>query len=118
MPKANVRLKVLKASRRDRHRYDLLRVLSQVISLGILLGVPLSGLARVDLWGDGHMLLFRPAPLKHAVAGVILAIAALYVFTFLANLVAGRHPYCGAYISHQWFCIALRHRNSLSGAGM
>jgi ferredoxin-type protein NapH len=94
MSKANVRLKVLKASRRTRHRYDLLRVLSQTVSLGILVLVPLSGLARVDLWAGGHALLFRPATLKHGLAGVVLAIGALYVVTFLSNVVAGR-VFCG-----------------------
>ena len=94
MPDRKVRLKVLKAMRRLSHRYDPLRVLSQFVSLGILLAVPLSGLARVDVWNGGHLLLFRPAALPHAVGGVILAIALLYAVTFTSNVVAGR-IFCG-----------------------
>lgn len=94
MAKPKVRLKILKATRRKTHRYDKLRLLSQAVSLSILVGVPLSGLARVDLWRGGHYLLFQPATLKHGLAGVILAIAALYVVTFLSNVVGGR-IFCG-----------------------
>ena len=56
------------------HRYDPLRTLSQAISLAILLAVPLSGLAQVDAWRGNHRLLFEPAPLRHALGGVILTI--------------------------------------------
>src|SRR5690606_14735826 len=56
--------------------------------------VPMTGLAQVDLWGGRHYLLMSPAPLKHALAGVIIGIAAMYVVTFLSNVVAGR-LFCG-----------------------
>jgi ferredoxin-type protein NapH len=88
------RLKVLRAMRRSPHRYDRLRALGMTVSLGILFGVPLSGLAQVDLWRGAHRVLFEPAPLAHAVAAVIVAISALYVVTFLSNVVAGR-LFCG-----------------------
>lgn len=94
MSRPKARLKVLKAMRRSPHRYDRLRVLSQFISLGILLAVPLTGLARVDVWSEGHLLLFRPTSLPRALGGVILVIALLYVVTFLSNVVAGR-VFCG-----------------------
>ena len=63
-------------------------------SLAFLLAVPLSGLARVDLWRGGHALLFREVDLVHGLSGVIIAIAACYVITFLSNVVAGR-LFCG-----------------------
>lgn len=90
----NVRLKVLKALRRGTHRYDRLRAFSMSVSLAILLAVPLLGIARVDLWGGHHRLLFREVPIRHGLAGVIVAIAAMYVVTFLSNVVAGR-IFCG-----------------------
>ena len=90
----SVRLKVLKAVGRRVHRYDRLRVISQSFSLLVLVAVPLLGIARVDFWRGHHYLLMRPAPLKHALAGVILGIGAMYVLTFLSNVVAGR-LFCG-----------------------
>ncbi len=87
-------MKVMRLLRGASHRYDALRAMSQAVSIGILLIVPLSGLARVDVWGGRHALLFEPAPWKHALAGVIIGIAAMYVVTFLSNLVAGR-LFCG-----------------------
>lgn len=89
-----VRLKVLKFTDTQSHRYRTRRAVSQSISLLILILVPLLGLAQVDAWGGKHYLLGREAPFKHALAGVIVGIAALYVFTFLSNVVAGR-LFCG-----------------------
>lgn len=91
---ANIRLKVLKAVAGRSHRYDRWRLLSQSFSLAVLAVVPLSGLAQVDFWGGNHYLLFERAPLRHALAGVITGIAAMYVVTFLSNVVAGR-LFCG-----------------------
>ena len=86
----NIRLKVLKAVRRERHRYDALRVLGMSVSLGLLFAVPLSGLSRVDLWQGRHYLLYDVAPFKHGLAGVIIGIGLMYVVTFLSNMVAGQ----------------------------
>ena len=91
---SNIRLKVLKAVRRERHRYDALRVLGMSVSLGLLFAVPLSGLARIDLWQGRHYLLYDVAPFKHGLAGVIIGIGLMYVVTFLSNVVAGR-LFCG-----------------------
>jgi len=88
------RLKVLKMLRSGQHRYNAFRTFSQGVSIAILLAVPLSGLAQVDFWRGEHWLLFEPAPLKHGLAGVLLGIAAMYVVTFLSNVVAGR-MFCG-----------------------
>lgn len=87
-------MKVLRLLRAAGHRYDLWRVLSQGFTLGVLAVVPLSGLARVDVWGGRHRLLGEAVPWKHALGGVIVGIAAMYVVTFLSNLVAGR-LFCG-----------------------
>ncbi|MCE9590833.1 MAG: 4Fe-4S dicluster domain-containing protein [Planctomycetes bacterium] len=65
-----------------------------LFSLAVLAVVPLCGLARVDVWSGRHFLLFHEAPFKHALAGVIIGIAAMYVVTFLSNVVAGR-MFCG-----------------------
>lgn len=89
------RLKIMKALRRlPRHRYDLLRLAGIGASILILFVVPLSGLARIDLWAGRHRLLFGPAAFKPALAGVILGVSAMYVVTFLSNVVAGR-MFCG-----------------------
>jgi ferredoxin-type protein NapH len=90
----NVRLKLLRVLRKTPHRYDRRRALGMALSLGLLFAVPLSGLARVDLWGGAHSLLFRPAPFKHGLAGVLVGIAAFYVVTFLVNVLGGR-LFCG-----------------------
>ncbi len=82
-----------RGSRRG-HRYDALRTLSMTVSLGILVAVPLSGLARVDFWAGAHRLLFEPVALKPGLAGVIIGIGMMYVVTFLSNVVAGR-MFCG-----------------------
>ena len=64
------------------------------VSLGLLVLVPLSGLAQVDLWGNNHYLLYESVTFKHGLAGVIVGIALMYVVTFLSNVVAGR-LFCG-----------------------
>ncbi len=89
-----IRLKLLRALRRVRHRYDARRTLGMTVSLGILIAVPISGLARVDLWAGRHALLFQTVPFKHGLAGVIIGIGAMYVATFLVNLFGGR-LFCG-----------------------
>ena len=91
---ANIRLKLFKALDRQPHRYLWLRRAAQTFSMLVLVGVPLSGLTRVDFWAGEHRLLFQPAPFKHALAGVIIGIAAMYGVTFLSNLLAGR-LFCG-----------------------
>ncbi len=94
MVTGNRRLKILRALRRTSHRYDARRVLGMTVSLGILSAVPLSGMARVDLWGGRHALLFQPSPFRHGLAGVIVGIACMYVATFLVNAIGGR-LFCG-----------------------
>ena len=68
------RLRILRVVRRQRHHYDPRRALGMTVTLGTLLLVPLSGLARVDLWGGHHAALFRPASFRHGLAAVILGV--------------------------------------------
>lgn len=89
-----MRLKVLRSLDAASHRYRARRLISQTISLMILVLVPLLGVAQVDLWRGNHYLLFQRSAIKPALAGVIVGIAALYVVTFLSNVVAGR-LFCG-----------------------
>ena len=88
------RIKLLSALRNHPHRYAWIRGFSQSISIAILLAVPFLGIARVDAWQGEHWLLGERAAFKPALAGVIVGIAALYVITFLSNVVAGR-LFCG-----------------------
>lgn len=90
----DVRLKVLPRVESRGHRYVWLRDLTQGITIGILFVVPLSGLARVDLYGGDHRMLYGEATLKEGLAAVILGIAALYIITFLINFACGR-MFCG-----------------------
>lgn len=90
----SIRLKVLKATQKQPHRYTKLRFLSMSVSIVILAAVPLLGVAQVDFWGGHHHVLLRPAPFRVALAGVIIGIALMYVVTFLSNVVAGR-LFCG-----------------------
>ena len=94
MADAKKRLKVLKAMRKQPHRYNRLRTLGIGVSLAILLAVPLTGFNRIDLWQGHHYIFFRPTTFKVALAGWIIWYSAMYVVTFLSNVVAGR-MFCG-----------------------
>lgn len=89
-----VRLKLLETLARSRHCYVSFRAATQTLSIALLWAIPLSGLARVDLWQGRHRLLFTDADLRRGLAGVVLGIAALYVATFLSNAAGGR-LFCG-----------------------
>lgn len=93
-PRADIRLKVLKAASKSAHRYDHLRALSQALTLAILILVPTLGIARVDFWRGNHFVLGHASALKPAIAAVVVGIASLYVVTFLLNIVAAR-VFCG-----------------------
>lgn len=89
-----LRLRLLQKMQSTSHRYDLWRALGMCLTLGFLAFVPLSGLARVDLWGGRHALLFEEATFKEGLAGVIVGIGGTYVLTFLVNVIGGR-LFCG-----------------------
>ncbi len=89
-----LRRRLLGALRVSPHRYDILRAGGMAVTLAVLFAVPSSGLARLDLLGGRHRLLFEPTSARNAFAGVVVAIGAFYVATFLVNLVGGR-LFCG-----------------------
>lgn len=64
------------------------------MTFAILFGVPLLGLARVDLFGGAHRALGHAVDLRVGLIAVCAAIAAFYAATFLVNLPAGR-MFCG-----------------------
>jgi polyferredoxin len=77
-----------------RHRYTRLRTATMAISLAVLLAVPLSGLARVDLAGDAHLALGRRVDLLTGCVAVAIAIFGFYIVTFALNAFFGR-VFCG-----------------------
>lgn len=75
-------------------RYRVRRIVVITLSLAALCAVPLTGLARVDLWGGAHLLLGERVPLTTALKGVIVSIGALWGSTFVVNMIVGRF-FCG-----------------------
>ncbi len=90
----DVRLKVLSPVEQRHHRYARFRVLTQGITIGVLFAVPISGAARLDLYGGAHRMAFAEATWREGLAAVILGIAAMYIVTFLINFGLGR-MFCG-----------------------
>lgn len=88
------RVRMLAAVAKRGARFQVLRVLVVTMSLSLLLAVPLTGLARVDLWGGEHALLFEKVDFITALKGVVVAIGCLWGVTFLTNIVVGRF-FCG-----------------------
>lgn len=76
------------------HRYRRNRAITMGITLAILFAVPLTGLARLDLWGDAHWALMRPVTFANGLIAVLAAIVGFYVVTFIVNMPAGR-MFCG-----------------------
>lgn len=76
------------------HRYRRYRGATMAMTFAILFGVPLLGLARVDLFGGAHRALGRDVDLRVGLVAVCAAIAAFYAATFVINLPAGR-MFCG-----------------------
>ena len=76
------------------HRYRRARAITMSVTLAILFGVPLIGLARLDLWGDAHRALLHQVDFAHGLTAVLAAIVAFYVVTFTINMPAGR-MFCG-----------------------
>ena len=88
------RVRVLTAVAKKGGSYGFLRVLAITFSLAILAAVPLSGLVRIDVWRGQHLLLREPVGLFDALKGFAVAMAGLYGFTFLSNMIVGRF-FCG-----------------------
>ena len=88
------RLKLLRVALGRPHRYHRYRAATMAVTLLLLLLVPLSGLARFDLWGGAHYALFAPVDMVRGLVAVGAAIAGFYAVTFLINIPAGR-MFCG-----------------------
>ncbi|MFM8409292.1 MAG: hypothetical protein ACKOCT_03375, partial [Alphaproteobacteria bacterium] len=76
------------------HRYRRYRGVTMGLTFAILFGVPLLGLARVDLFAGEHRALGHAVELRIVLIAVCAAIAAFYAATFVVNLPAGR-MFCG-----------------------
>jgi hypothetical protein len=64
------------------------------VSLCVLIAIPMTGFARVDLWGGEHFFPQNPVNFASGMGGLLIAVLLLYAFTFLTNLVVGRF-FCG-----------------------
>lgn len=88
------RVRILAAVARRGSSFRPLRIAAITMSLLILLAVPLLGIVRIDLWDGRHVLLGEPATAVAATKGFVVAMAILYGFTFVTNMVVGRF-FCG-----------------------
>jgi len=88
------RFRLVRLALGQSHRFGRYRLFTMGLTLAVLLGVPLAGVARVDLWGGAHRMLGEPVGLLLGLATVSVAIAAFYGATFLLNMIAGR-IFCG-----------------------
>jgi polyferredoxin len=93
-PPIGPRLRVLRVVHAKPHRYARLRWLTQGITLLVLYGVPLLGLARFDLWDGRHLALRQPVGRVYGLGGLVVGIGAFYLITFILNAVMGR-VFCG-----------------------
>jgi polyferredoxin len=76
------------------HRFGWARLITQGVTLLVLAGVPLLGLARFDLWDGRHLALGRPAGFVPGLRAVFVGIGSFYLVTFLFNAALGR-VFCG-----------------------
>lgn len=88
------RVRVLSAVSKRGASYAIQRVVVITLSLIILALVPLTGLVRMDMWRGNHLLLQERVDLFTALKGFVIAMAILYGFTFLTNMIVGRF-FCG-----------------------
>lgn len=88
------RYRLLRLALTRHHRYRRYRAVTMGLTVAVLVVVPLSGLARVDLWGGAHYSLGHAADFAVGLVTVTAAIASFYGMTFLINMLAGR-MFCG-----------------------
>ncbi len=88
------RVRMLSAVSRKGAAFTALRIVVITISLALLVMVPVTGLARVDLWGGDHLLLGESVDFFAALKGSIIAMAIMYGGTFISNMIVGRF-FCG-----------------------
>lgn len=111
------RVRILSAVSTRGASYQIRRIVVITVSLLILLAVPLSGLVRVDLWQGHHLLLGQRTDAITALKGFVVAMAVLWGFTFLTNIIVGRF-FCGwgcpvGYVSRLGEDVELRKRKPL-----
>lgn len=114
------RVRILSAVHRRGGMFRPRRIAAITVSLLILLAVPLLGLIRVDLWRGDHILLGESVDAITALKGFVIAMAILYGFTFLTNMVVGRF-FCGwgcpvGYVSRLGEDVHLRSKNPMKHA--
>jgi polyferredoxin len=88
------RLKILGQLEARPHRYRRWRLGAQLFTLAALFAVPLTGVARFDLWAGHHRSLFAPTDPVTGFFTVLFAIPAFYFPTFFVNFFLGR-LFCG-----------------------
>jgi len=88
------RWRLLRLALNKPHRFHRYRAVTMSLTLAGLVAVPLSGLARVDLWGGGHRMAGEAVTLGVGVMAVAAAIVGFYAVTFLVNMGGGR-LFCG-----------------------
>lgn len=93
----SLRLRLLRTTLDQPHRYRGYRLAGQLSSLIVLAAVPLLGIARFDLWDGRHMWLGERVSAMAGAFGFIVAVGAFYGVTFAVNVVAAR-TFCG------WAC--------------
>ncbi len=94
LDRTSARFRILRVALAKPHRYRRYRAVTMSLTLAVLFAVPLSGLARVDLWGGDHWALGNPVDLAHGLVATIVGIVSFYIVTFLVNIPAGR-MFCG-----------------------
>jgi len=93
-PALSPRLRVLRVLHARPHRYARLRWITQGITLLVLYGIPLFGLARFDLWDGRHLALGRPVGFVYGFASIGISLGSFYLITFVLNAAMGR-VFCG-----------------------
>lgn len=88
------RVRILAATAKKDPRSHALRVVVITLSLALLALPPAAGWVRLDLWRGRHLLMGEVVSIFDALKGFVVALAVLYGFTFLSNMVVGRF-FCG-----------------------
>lgn len=114
------RVRILAAVSKRGSSFRPRRIAAITVSLLILLAVPLLGLVRIDLWQGHHLLLGESVDAITALKGFVVAMAILYGFTFITNMVIGRF-FCGwgcpvGYVSRLGEDVDLKKRKPLGRA--
>jgi polyferredoxin len=93
-PPSDPRPKILRSLLRTGHRFRGIRHVMSLASIGLLVAVPLSGLARLDLWRGEHLALGKPASAVSALMALVFSAGLSYLVTYVVNFIGGR-LFCG-----------------------